>query len=135
MFVFQIPRFSEWLARRNDYDFLETAMRGGSRSRTFSEADFDRYRRAWMEEGALTAMLNWYRAFFRASETPPREQVQTPTLIIWGENDESLIPEMATKSLNRCVEGRLEPFSAATHWIPHEFPDRVFELVLDHIES
>lgn len=133
MFLFQLPRLPEWIARRNDYAFLETAMRGGSRPGTFTEADFERYRRAWAEDGALTAMLNWYRALLRPGGNPPRERVRPPTQVIWGEHDESLVPELATKSLEHCADGRLERFSDATHWIHHEHPDRVADLVLDHL--
>lgn len=80
-------------------------MRAGSRAETFSETDFERYRRAWDEEGAVTGMLNWYRALFRHSDDPPREQVEVPTLIIWGENDQVLVPEMPPKSVDYCKKG------------------------------
>lgn len=133
MFLFQLPDFSESVIRRNDFEFLVAEMQGGSRSGTFSQVDFERYRRSWSEEGALTAMLNWYRALFQRDEDPPREQVQTSTLIVWGEDDESLVPQMAPMSLDFCDDGRLERFSDATHWIHHEYPDRVSELVLDHL--
>lgn len=110
-------------------------MQDGSRAETFSETDFERYRRAWAEGGTLTAMLNWYRALFRHSGDPPREQVEAPTLIIWGENDQAIVPEMAPKSVDYCDEGSLEQFSDATHWIPHEYPEHVSNLLLDHLES
>lgn len=135
MLFFQLPRLPEWSVGRNDYDFMVTTMREGARSGTFSKTDFERYRRAWAEEGALTAMLNWYRALFRHREEPPRERVRPPTLIIWGENDQALVKKMAPKSLDYCDEGDLEQFSNATHWIPHEYPDRVANLLLDHLGS
>lgn len=135
MFFFQIPRLPEWYVGRNDYALVVTVMREGSRPGAFSETDFERYRRAWTEEGAFTAMLNWYRALFRYSEDPPRERTQIPTLIVWGENDQALVPEMAPKSLEYCEEGELEQFSDATHWIPHEYSDRVSNLLLDHLDS
>ncbi|MEF8881442.1 MAG: alpha/beta hydrolase [Halapricum sp.] len=133
MFYFQLPWLPERLSRRNDYRFMTETMRTGSLSGTFSETDIERYRRAWDKEGALTAMINWYRALFRFREDPPREQVQAPTIILWGENDQALVPEMATESLVYCSEGRLERFSDATHWIPHEHPERVADLLLEHL--
>jgi pimeloyl-ACP methyl ester carboxylesterase len=80
-------------------------------------------------------MINWYRALFRHGEAPPREHVQAPTLIVWGENDHALVPEMATKSLEYCENGRLERFPDATHWVPHEYPDRVVDLLLEHLNG
>lgn len=135
LFFFQLPGLPEWYARRDEYDTLVTAMDGGSRSGTFTETDFVRYRRAWAEDGALTAMINWYRARAWYYDEPPRNQVQAPTLILWGENDQSLVPEMAPKSLDYCDVGSLEQFSEATHWLPHEHPDRVSSLLLEHLGS
>lgn len=132
--LFQLPLLPEWYARRNEYAVLRSALRDGSRPETFTEADFERYRRAWAEDGALTAMINWYRALVRHRVSPPREEVRAPTLIIWGEHDQALVPELAPKSLAYCPAGRLEQFSDATHWIPHEYSERVSELLLEHFD-
>ncbi|WP_281195295.1 alpha/beta fold hydrolase [Halorubrum sp. F4] len=135
MFFFQVPRVPEWYVRRDDYEFMVTAMRQEARSEAFNETDFKRYRRAWAQDGAITAMLNWYRALFRHGEEPPRERVTAPTCVVWGENDQALVPEMAPQSLDYCDEGTLEQISEATHWIPHEYPDRVANLLLTHLGS
>ena len=135
VFFFQIPGLPQWVLRRDDYEFLAAAMRDGSRPGTFSDSELDRYRRAWAGEGTVTAMINWYRALVRHGEAPPRERVQAPTRIIWGENDRALVPELAPKSLSYCDDGELKQFSDATHWIPHEHPERVSGLLLDHLGS
>jgi len=135
MFYFQLPRLPEWSSRRNDFGFMTGVMRESSRPGTFTETDFERYRQAWSEGGALTAMINWYRALFRHSEDPPREAVRHPTLIIWGENDEALVPEMAPMSREYCEDGRLEQFPEATHWVPHEYTERVADLLLEHLDG
>jgi len=135
MFFFQVPRLPEWQVRRNDYEFMVTAMRQGARPGAFDETDFERYRRAWGQPGAITAMLNWYRALFRHGEKPPRERVIAPTRIVWGENDRALVPEMAPRSVDYCANGSLERFSDGTHWIPHEYPDQVADLLLTHLGS
>ena len=133
MFYFQLPGLPEWNVRRTEYDLLAATMRRGARPGTFSATDFERYRAAWAEEGALTAMINWYRALFRRRDDPPRERVAAPTLVLWGENDQALVPEFAPKSVAYCDDGRLERFPDATHWLPHEEPDRVAELLIDHL--
>lgn len=135
LFFFQVPRIPEWYLQRNDYHFLVNVMRGGARPGTFSDPDFKRYRQAWAEERALRAMINWYRALFRHSEHPPHEQVQAPTLIVWGENDQALVPEMAPKSIGYCEDGTLELISNASHWLPHESPERVADMLLNHLGS
>jgi len=78
-------------------------------------------------------MLNWYRAMFRYAEAPPRARVRPPALVIWGEEDAALIPELAASSAERCEDARVERLPNATHWVQHERPDRVLDLILDHL--
>lgn len=132
MFFFQIPRVPEWYAKRNNFDWLEEVMHTANEG-TFTDEDIARYRAAWSKERALTGMINWYRALFRFPESPPREYVEAPTLIIWGEQDNYLIPEMAPESVEYCERGRLERFPDATHWVHHEFPDQVADLLINHL--
>ncbi|RRJ28578.1 alpha/beta fold hydrolase [Halocatena pleomorpha] len=130
--TFQIPKLPEWYIKRTDFEPWVSAMRDGSQPGTFTEEAFDRYRRAWAQTGAPTAMINWYRALFRHRPTVPREHVTVPTRVVWGENDQALVPEMAEQSLGYCEQGDLKRFPEATHWITHEHPDRVAALLLDH---
>lgn len=133
VFFFQLPRLPEWSARRDGFRLWVDALRDGSNPGTFSETDLERYRRAWNRERAPTAMINWYRAMVRHRDDPPRDRVAAPTLVVWGENDQALIPEMAPRSLDYCDDGRLERFADATHWIVHEHPDRITDLLVSHL--
>lgn len=134
MFYYQLPKLPEWSVARNGYRALEEMLRT-ARSGTFTEEDFDRYRAAWRREGAVSGMLNWYRALFRHTEDPPREAVDAPTLVLWGDGDPYLMPEMAADSLEYCTDGRLERFEDATHWVHHEYPGPVVDHLLDHLAS
>jgi pimeloyl-ACP methyl ester carboxylesterase len=42
---------------------------------------------------------------------------------------------MAQPSIDLCDDGRLEMIEEATHWVQHEAPDRVNELVLNFIAA
>lgn len=130
---FQLPRIPEWFGTRRDYGAWVSALRDQSKPGTFTEEDFSRYRVAWSRKGVCNAMLNWYRAMVRHAEDPPRERVTSPTMVIWGEEDHALVPELAPKSVEYCEDGRLERFPNATHWVHHEYPDRVTDLLLDHL--
>ncbi|MDF0489682.1 alpha/beta hydrolase [Sphingomonas sp. H39-1-10] len=47
----------------------------------------------WSQPGAMTAMLNWYRAAPRAGMAlSPAPVVTQPTLVIWGMRDRYLLP-------------------------------------------
>jgi len=131
----QIPRLPEWAARRDDFALWVRALRDQARPGTFGPADVERYRAAWRSEGAPTAMLNWYRAALRYPDSPSRKRVTAPTLVVWGEADAALVPELARRSLEYCEEGRLERFPRATHWVHHEHPERVADLLVEHLDG
>lgn len=132
MFFYQLPKVPEWYHSRNNFQPFVEAMQTGD-PRAFSPEDFDRYRAAWSQAGALTAMINWYRALFRHRDVPPREHVRQPTLVIWGEDDSYLNPGMAPKSIEYCEAGRLERFPEASHWIHHEKTQEITDLLIDHL--
>lgn len=134
VFFYQLPRIPEWLNARNDYDFYVTAFEEAEPG-TFTGTDLGRYRNAWRRDGAVTAMVNWYRAMVRHRNDPPRERVEPPTLILWGEEDRWLLPEMAGESLAYCEDGRLERFPDATHWINHERRAAVDEHLVEFFEG
>ena len=124
--AFQVPRLPEAFLRRKDWRALAGSLRDTSRPGTFSDADLDAYREAWSRPGAITAMLNWYRAFLRLGPAAdPKARVAVPTRILWGVRDAALEPALAEASLARCDRGRLEFFDEATHWLHHEEPGRV----------
>ncbi len=133
MFFFQLPRVPEWVGSRNDFRWWSEMLRRSSRDGAFTERDLERYRAAWRREGAPRGMLNWYRAMFRYADDPPRGRVAAPTLVLWGEEDVALLPELAAGSVERCAEGRLERFPEATHWIQHERPREVTDRILEHL--
>jgi Predicted hydrolases or acyltransferases (alpha/beta hydrolase superfamily) len=129
----QVPGLVESWWRRTDLAgrVLDSQARPG----TFSAVDLDRYRAAWSQSGARTGMCNWYRALVRRPQLPPFGAVETPTLIVWGENDTALVPELADRSLAHCDRGCLERFPDASHWVNHEYPDRVADLLVDHLSA
>lgn len=132
MFFFQLPRIPEWFQRRGNFRLLVNGFQS-SKERTFTETDIERYRAAWDRERGITGMINWYRALFRHGEDPPREQVEAPTLVIWGEQDKYLLTEMAPRSVGYCDDGRLERIPEGTHWVHHEYPGRVTDHLVEHL--
>jgi epoxide hydrolase 4 len=111
----------------------------------FSKADFmdgeakAGYLDAWSQPGALTGMLNWYRA---SPILVPAEgesvampemlhgggfEVRMPHLLIWGEDDEALRPSTTAGLDEFAPELTVRRFAGAGHWILHEKPDEVAE--------
>ena len=136
MYAFQIPRLPEFVARRNNWRRLVDGMQGHSVPGTFSDADMDRYRKAWAQPGAITGMINWYRAMWQAqAERLESVRIKVPTLLIWGLRDHVLGSEMIEPSVALCDNGRVEKIAEATHWIQNEFPERVTTLLLEFVEE
>lgn len=131
MFFFELPRLPEVLFSAFNFRAGSRSLLRSSRPGTFSAEDLAQYRSAWSQPGALTAMINWYRALFRTRTKFPDKTVRVPTRILWGERDDFLLTEMAHESLRYCTSAELFTFTNATHWLQHEEPARVSELLID----
>jgi len=125
MAFFQIPRVPEWRFSSNNFAEGVKALVASSRPGTFTTEDLEQYRQAWSHPGTVTAMINWYRAFFRLRPQLGDPQVRVPTRILWGRRDMFLLPEMAQDSLKYCDSAELTYFPDATHWLHHEEPEAV----------
>ena len=126
---FQLPWLPEGLLRRRDWAVLIRALRDTSPPGVFSDLDIEQYKKSWARNGALTAMLNWYRAALlcpsKLALDPRGSRVKVPALLIWGKNDQFVGEAMVRESLQYCDDGQLEIFETASHWVQHEEPTRV----------
>jgi pimeloyl-ACP methyl ester carboxylesterase len=131
MLFFQLPWLPEAIFSAFNYRVGARSLLHSSRPGTFSAEDLAQYRAAWSQPGALTGMINWYRALFRIRARFPDKTVRVPTRILWGERDAFLLAEMAHESLRYCTNAELFTFTNATHWLQHEESVRVSELLID----
>jgi pimeloyl-ACP methyl ester carboxylesterase len=139
------PQPEEMLAA-NDYAMIDDIMRRiGGRDAQLSDAEQKIYHEAWARPGALRGGLNYYRAArmgeqVAAGGVPEQydekirsQQVQVPTLVIWGENDAALLPTL-TRGLSEWVPRlRVELVPGAGHWVPYERPDEVNSLIREFV--
>jgi len=118
--------------KKDRYEKLVKALKWTSRQGTFTDEEIQVYREAWSQPGALTAMVNWYRAGLRVRASPPPSlRVTVPALLIWGTKDRALGEELAKPSIDFCDHGLLARIEEATHWLQHEEPGRVNALIGD----
>jgi epoxide hydrolase 4 len=137
MFFFQIPGLPERLIARDDFSFAKRSLRADSRE-AFSDADLERYVEAWSQPGALTGMINYYRAALRRSPRAAQSSlvpIKTRTLVIWGERDRHLGAELAEPLPQWVPNVRVERIPEATHWVQHDAPERVNELLVEFFGS
>jgi len=135
MFFFQLPFLPEAAFTAFNYRLGIRSLVRSSREGTFSPDDLAQYRSAWSQPHALTSMINWYRAAFRFRTKFPDSTVHVPTRILWGERDAFLLSEMAHDSLRYCDSADLYTFANASHWLQHEEPARVSELLIDFFRT
>ena len=134
MYLFQLPWLPEFILARNNNQRLVQALQSTSRRGAFPEDLIQKYREAWQQKGALTSMLNWYRAAMRSKNVAiDVSKIKVPTLLIWGGKDHALGSEMARPSIEFCESGRLEVIAEAGHWILHEQPERISTLMLEFL--
>lgn len=127
---FQIPLIPELLLTAGGAKALEQAFTSMAvHPDAFSKEDLDHYRANALKPGAMTAMINWYRAAartglaFRTDGAPLA--IHTPTLLIWGEADTALgLP--LTEGYERYVtDFTLKRLPGVSHWVQQEAPDEV----------
>jgi epoxide hydrolase 4 len=135
MFVFQLPWLPERLVSAAGWRLLRHGFEHDARPGAFTPTDIARYIEAWAQPGAAQAMINYYRAAFRQS--PRRAEtrfrpVRAPTLVGWGEQDRYLGAELAkpdaadVPNLERVVR-----LPDASHWVHHDEPERVAQLLVE----
>jgi pimeloyl-ACP methyl ester carboxylesterase len=96
-----------------------------------SDTAIDENVRRFSEDGALTAVLNWYRALdFQARIG----EITVPTLFIWGSSDHAL-GETAARNTAHFVTApyRFEVLDDKSHWLLEEAPDLIAPLLLGHL--
>lgn len=136
IFFFQIPRLPEASLRRKGWTNAIRALKGSARRGTFTAEDIAGYRAAWSQPGAITGMINWYRAAGRTQgKLRSLGRITVPTLMIWGAKDLALGREMAQPSIDLCDRGRLVFIEEAGHFVQHEEPARVNELLLQFLHD
>ena len=95
-FFFDLPDLPETVVHANHWHFFRHFLHDARPA--FTPEETDRYIEAWSQPGAATGMTNYYRSSVR---TPPKKAeaalrpISAPTLVIWGERDRYLGPELA----------------------------------------
>jgi pimeloyl-ACP methyl ester carboxylesterase len=134
IFAFQLPWLPEYFLRKNDWREMVRALRGSGKIHTFTDEDIAEYKQAWSQPGAVSAMINWYRAAARHWPKMKTDLcVKVPALMLWGMRDVALSHRMARLSMDYCTDGKLVFFEDATHWVQHEEAENVNQLLLEFL--
>jgi pimeloyl-ACP methyl ester carboxylesterase len=135
IFFFQIPKLPEFLLGRDNARAIGDMFRRSARQRSrFPDDVVDVYRKNATRPGGLTAMLNWYRAYFQKKKEPrshePRPAsrfpvIKTPTLFLWGDADVALDFRTTRGTEDYVSDLTFRVFPGVSHWIQQEAPEAV----------
>jgi pimeloyl-ACP methyl ester carboxylesterase len=133
--AFRIPWLPEFSMRQRNFKALADALTQPGTSGSCSDSDLAKYREAWSMPGALTGMVNWYRALLRKRiSLDSVQRIDVPTLIIWGYADKFGVADLAEQSRALCSKGSVVYVNSG-HFMQHEEHARVNELLLDFLKD
>jgi pimeloyl-ACP methyl ester carboxylesterase len=135
--AFRTPGFEKAIEAMGLETFFEKSFSRHADLSKIPDAEKRQYLADWSQPGALTAMLNWYRAMRRMVPPPgmtvplpdwvlkPFPKVRIPTLVIWGMRDKALLP-LQLDGLDQLVEDlTIVRLPDAGHFAPWEAPEDV----------
>lgn len=118
MAFFQLPWLPERLLTARGALAIGALIRRSSRNHgAFPPDVLDGYRASALQPGAMTAMLNYYRANIRRmAREIPTPRVEVPTLMIWGEADTALGVELTEGYGPLVADFTLQRLPGVSHW-------------------
>jgi len=129
VFFFQLPGLPELLTTANGARLVERAFtRGVADPSIFSAEDLQVYRQNALAPGAMTAMINYYRANaprLGGADRTLTQKIETPTLMIWGENDAFLDVALTEGYAPYVADFTLRRLPGVSHWVQQEAAERV----------
>jgi len=133
VFFFQLPWIPEWGLARRGCEAIGRVFRDMAVDKTrFPDEVLRVYRETAAAPGALTAMLNYYRALIRGlRRTRGRGivRIDTPTLMIWGEVDTALGKELTLGTETHVSNLTLRYLPNVSHWVQQEAPETVNTMI------
>lgn len=130
VFFFQIPWLPEFFMKLGKAKAVRGAFYNMAVDKSrFPDEVLDIYAEAALKPGALTAMINYYRGIMRGGKSPEAEngfpRIDTPTLMIWGEED-SALDKTTTFGTDQLVDDfTIRYLPQVSHWVQQEAPEKV----------
>ena len=141
IFFFQIPKLPEFLLGRDNAKGVGEMIRNTFvNPEKFPTEIADVFSRNANQPGALTAMINYYRALLRRGNRSNREGesfpiIKTPTLMIWGEEDVALSKETTYGTEKYVEEFNIRYLPNVSHWVQQESPEEVNSMISAFIKD
>ncbi len=128
IFFFQLPGLPERLLTRNGAQRVKQAFSNMALDDSnFGEEELQVYAHAAQRPGAITAMINYYRALMRHRHLVDigEGRIGTPTLMIWGEVDKALNIHCSMGTEEWVPNIEVHRLPGVSHWVQQEAPEKV----------
>jgi pimeloyl-ACP methyl ester carboxylesterase len=141
IFFFQLPRLPEWLLGQTNARSVGDAFRSSAVDKSrFPDEVLEVYRRNAATPGALTAMINYYRALVRGGGAQRQQAagypvIEVPTLMVWGEDDVALTKETTYGTEEWVRELTIRYLPRVSHWVQQEAPEAVNAMIRAFLEG
>ncbi len=135
--AFRTPTMEQGIARMGFDTFFEKSFAPHIDLASITTHDRKSYLNDWAQPGALTAMLNWYRASQIHVPQPDEEapmpdwvkrgvpKLRIPVRIVWGLDDKALLPLQLQNIGEVGEEVDVFPLPGIGHFAPWEAPEQV----------
>jgi pimeloyl-ACP methyl ester carboxylesterase len=143
--VFRNPAAEMGIKAMGLETFLDRVLLSHADASKLEPEERQAYLDDWSEPGALTPMLNWYRASKIEVPAPgsddkaplwthaPFPHLRMPTLVIWGLKDTALLP-VQLEGLHGLIDDlRIVTSASASHFVTWEEPELVTAAIRDFI--
>ncbi|HRI38235.1 MAG TPA: alpha/beta hydrolase [Nitrospira sp.] len=141
MGIFQIPRLPEAvLSMGQGYIIGKIFERMAVHRQHMPDEIVELYRQQACAPGALTAMLNYYRAALRGGGALRQRMVgyptiNIPTLVIWGLQDQALVRQNLDGLAHFASNVTIVRMATAGHFVHEDEPDRVNHEVVAWLQN
>ena len=131
--AFQIPVLPERMLGRNGARAIpESMLRSSTAPERFPRDLLEATRASAAEPGALKAMIDWYRAFFRGGGMRRQvkagfPRIEAPTLLLWGEEDRFLAKYTTDGTAAFVTRLTMRFLPGVSHWVQQDATERCNE--------
>ena len=131
IFFFQLPKLPEMMMKmRKGRGMGQLIKETANSPENFPDEVIDIYNENGARPENLTAMVNYYRGLVRGGGGKRQEDlgfpvIETPTLMLWGEDDLALTKETTYGTEDVVEDFTIRYLPRISHWVQQDAPDEV----------
>lgn len=135
IFFFQLPRLPEFMMKmRKGRGMGELIKESASHPQNFPDEVVDIYNENGSRRENLTGMINYYRALVRGGGGRRQRKlgypmIETPTLMLWGEDDMALTKETTFGTEDVVKDFTIRYLPRISHWVQQDAPEEVNAMI------